>query len=109
MGRSPVLATSSVKAVRSEFSVSVPSATKSSPGIMRCASSADRVVNGDKLGAVGKGCLDLHLVDHFGHALHALLTGDDMGARLRHVRNRPAVTRALDHRIGDQGDRLGVV
>jgi hypothetical protein len=27
------------------------------------------MVNGDKFGAVGEGRLDLHVVNHFGHAL----------------------------------------
>ena len=43
---------------------------------------ADRVVDGDELGAVGKGRLDLDVVDHLGDALHHLIARQHMRARL---------------------------
>ena len=49
-----------------------PAAAMISPGIMR-RSSADRLVHGDELGAVGERRLDLDLGDHLGDALHHLV------------------------------------
>ncbi len=37
--------------------------------------SADRVMDGDQLGAVREGGFDLHLGDHLGDALHHLIAG----------------------------------
>ena len=67
------------------------------------------MVDGDQLGAVGKGRLDLDGFDHLRDAGHALVGGDDVGTRLHQVGDRSTVARALDHEIGDQGDGLGVV
>jgi hypothetical protein len=107
-GRSPVLATASVIAWRSAFSVISPSAIRYSPGIMRRCP-ADRLVRGDELGAVGEGRLDLDLVDHLGHSLHHLLAADDRGASRHQLGDAPAVARTLEHVVGDQRDRLRVV
>ena len=70
---------------------------------------ADRVVHGDQLGAVGKGRLDLDVVDHRGDAVHHLIGGDDMRARLHQLGDGASVARALDDEVGDQRHRLGVV
>ena len=48
-------------------------------------------MDGDKLGAVGKGRLDLHVMDHLGHPLHALRSGDDTRpASIRSATERPS-------------------
>ena len=57
---------------RPAFSSMSPSAVRISPGIMALPS-ADRLVDGDELGAVGEGRLDLDVVDHLGDALHDLV------------------------------------
>ena len=48
-------------------------------------------MHGHELGAVGKGGLDLDVVDHLGHPLHALGRSDDMGAGLHQIGDRAAV------------------
>jgi len=53
-------------------------------------------MDGDELGAVGKGRLDLDVVDHLGNAIHHLRAGDDMGASFHQLRHRFAVARAFD-------------
>src|SRR5690242_8167019 len=70
---------------------------------------ADRLVHGDELGAVGKGCLDLHLVDHLGDTVHYLRPREDMGGILHEIGHQCAVARALDHEVGDERDRLRMV
>ena len=67
------------------------------------------MVDGDELGPVGKGRLDLHGVDHRGDALHAVLDADDMGAGLHQVGDAAAVAGAFDDRRADVGDRFGVI
>ena len=66
-------------------------------------------MDGDELGAVGKGRLDLNVVDHRGDPIHHLVGGDDMRAGLHEFGDRASVARALDHEIGDQRDRLRMV
>ena len=72
----------------------------------RSVSSADRVVHGDQLGAVGKGRLDLNVVDHLGDAVHDLGARDHMGAGFHQVGDAAAVARAFQDEIGDQRHRL---
>ena len=69
----------------------------------------DRLVDGDELGAVGEGGLDLHIVDHLGDAVHHLIAGDHVGTGLHQVGDAAPVARALDDEIGDQCDRFGMV
>ena len=66
-------------------------------------------MHGDKLGAIGKGRLDLDVVDHLGDALHDLVAGDDVGAGFHEVGDGAAVARALDDEVGDQRDGFRVV
>src|SRR5438270_14061207 len=81
MGRSPVLATTTSAVSRSWLATMSPSASRYSPGITRrrlprpC--SADGLMNGHELGAVGKSALDLHLVDHLRHAFHDVGAPED--------------------------------
>mgnify|MGYP006271606773 CR=1 FL=1 len=69
--------------------------------------SADRVMHGHKLRAVGKGDFDLNIVNHLRHTVHTLLGGDDLRALLHQIGHGPAVACAFDDEIGDQRDRLG--
>ena len=78
-------------------------------GDERVVGAADRLMHGDELGAVGERRLDLDVVDHRRDAVHHLIGGDDMRARLHQLGDRAAVARALDDEIGDQRDRLGMV
>src|SRR4051812_20699126 len=94
--------------LRPLFSSSSPGAATISPGIM-AVPSADGSVDGDELGAVGEGRLDLYFLDHVGNALHDLLAAQHLGASLHEVGHRAAVTRAFDDVVGDQRDRLGMV
>jgi len=66
-------------------------------------------MNRHQFGAVRKGRLDLHVMDHLGDAFHALRAADDMSTSLHHIRNRAPVARTLNHRIRDQRNRFGVV
>ncbi len=54
---------------------------------------SDRVVDGDKLGTVGEGGLDLHGFDHFGDASHALIGAHHTCARLHRVGDAAHATR----------------
>src|SRR3989440_1375371 len=71
--------------------------------------SADRMVDGDQLGAVGEGALDLHLVDHLGDAFHHFITAEDRQARLHQLGDGAPVADALEDVGGDDGERLGMV
>ena len=66
-------------------------------------------MDGDELGAVGEGRLDLDLLDDVGDAFHHLLAPQHVGAGLHQVGDRAAVARAFDDEVGDQRDRLGMV
>lgn len=70
---------------------------------------SDRVVNGDKFGAVWKRSFDLHVMDHFSDPRHALRRSNDMCARLHQIRHGAPIARTFDHEIGDQRDGFGVV
>ena len=67
------------------------------------------MVNRDELGTVGKGRLDLDVVDHLRHALHHLGGVEDRGARLHQLGDRAPVAGALHDEIGNEGDGLRVV
>src|SRR5262245_29269207 len=71
--------------------------------------SANGRMDGDELGAVGEGRLDLDLLDDVGHAFHHLLAPQHMRAGLPQIGDRAAIARALDHEIGDQRHGLGMV
>src|ERR1700720_2628803 len=71
--------------------------------------STDRIMDGDELGAVGEGRLDLDLVDHVGDTVHQLLGVQNLGAVLHQVGDRAAVARALDDEIADQRHGFGIV
>src|SRR5829696_8971445 len=66
----------------------------------RCA--ADGVVHGDKLRPVREGCLDLHVVDHLGDAVHDLVGGQR--DRLRVVELDAALEPPARHH-GGHGDQ----
>ena len=66
-------------------------------------------MNGHKLCAVWERGLNLNVVDHFRNALHDVIAGDDMGARLHQVSNGSAIPRAFHDEIRDQGDGFWMV
>src|SRR5690606_290211 len=72
-------------------------------------SSYDRVVTGDELGAVGKGGLHLHRIEHLGDAVEHLRPRQHLTARRHQLTDGPAVPRPLHHVIGDERDRFGMV
>src|SRR5688572_18937975 len=67
------------------------------------------MVNGDQLGAIGKGGFHLDVVDHLGNALHDLVAGDERGAVAHEFGHGLAVAGTFENLGGDQGDDLGVV
>src|SRR6476646_3767176 len=71
--------------------------------------SADRVVHGDELGAVGEGRLDLDVVDHLGDAVHHLRSRQHMRALLHQLGDGFAVARAFQDEVGNQRHRLRVI
>ena len=71
--------------------------------------SANRVVQGDELGAIGEDRLDLHLMDELGHALHHLVLTQPGGAFLHQLRHALAVTGAFQHQKTEPGHCFGVV
>ena len=60
-------------------------AVMTSPGIIE---PSDRPVHGDQLGAVGEGRLDLHRVQHLGHAVHDVVAGEHRAAGATSARRR---------------------
>jgi len=66
-------------------------------------------MHGDELGAVGKSCLDLNVVDHLGDALHDLAATENACAVLHQLRDAAAVTCPFENEIGDEGHGFGVV
>ena len=66
-------------------------------------------MDGDQLGTVRKGGFDLNVMDHLGDAIHTLVDRNHMPSCLHQLGNRFAVTRSLDNKIGDQGNRLWMV
>ena len=75
----------------------------------RAMRSADRIMDCHKLCPVGKRRLDLHIMDHFGDAIHHLIGSDHMGTCFHQISNRATVPRTFNHKIGDQRDGLGMV
>ena len=70
---------------------------------------ADRMVDGDELGAVGKRRLHLDVVEHLRHALHDVVAGQHLAAADHQLGDGAAVAGAFEEVVGDQRDRLGVV
>src|ERR1700681_2085412 len=99
MGRSPVLATVMRRVSRPALSVSSPSIVMISPGIMALPS-ADRMMHGHQLGAVGKGRFDLHFADHLGDTFHDVAAIEQRGSIAHEFRHRTAVAGAFEDRGG---------
>src|SRR2546429_4027592 len=108
IGRSPVLVTVRSTVRRPWFAMMSPSPSRYSPGIT-VGLLANRMVNGDKLGAVGKGALDLHLLEHLRHSLHHAVAAEDVEACRHQVGDAPAVSNPLENLGGDQRQRFGIV
>ena len=66
-------------------------------------------MEGDELGAVGEGRLDLDLVEHLGDALHHVVGVEHLAAGRHELGDGAAVAGRLEHPDGEQRDRLGVV
>ena len=71
--------------------------------------SANWVVQGDELRAIGEDGFDLHLVHELGHAVHHLVLTQPGGALLHQLRHVLAVTRTFKHQKTEPGHRFGVV
>src|SRR4029453_505000 len=112
MGRSAVLVNISSTARRPWFATTSPSPSTYSPGITPASfaqSLANRMVNGDELGAVGERALDLNFLDHLRHAFHHVVATEDAEPRRHPLRHGPPVADALEDLRGDERERLGVV
>ncbi len=66
-------------------------------------------MNGDELCAIGKCGFDLNVVDHFGHTIHHLFTGDDVRACLHKIGNRAPIAGTFNDKIADQCDRFRMI
>src|SRR6476469_5900386 len=107
IGRSPLLATTSVNVARPSLMAMSPSSSRYSPGIM--GASGNRIVNGNELAAVREGGFDLDIGDHFGDAVHDVGPREDGGAIGHQLRHALAVARAFHDGGADQGHRFRVV
>src|SRR5436305_7626742 len=106
MGRSPVLVTLSVTDLRSAFSSISPPLMKYSPGIM-C--SPYRLMHGHEFRPVRERRLDLHVMDYFRNSIHHLRAREHLRAGLHQLGDSAAVACALEDKVGDQRDGLGVI
>src|SRR5262249_3270414 len=70
---------------------------------------ADRMVNGDELGAVGERAFDLNLLEHLRHAFHHVVASQDVEPRRHEVRHGPAVANPLEDLGRDQRQGFGIV
>ena len=66
-------------------------------------------MDGDELGAIGEGGFHLHFVDHFGDAVHHVITGEDFGAGGHQLGHGTAFAGALHDFGADQGHGFRVV
>src|SRR5579883_2372668 len=99
-GRSPVCLTSSVVTGRPALAWISSASSKYSPGrMLSLLSLADRIVDRHELGAIGEGCLDLHLVDHLRDALQDVGAGKDRRAEGHDLGHAFAIAGRL-HKIG---------
>jgi len=66
-------------------------------------------MDGDQLGAVWERSFYLNLTDHFGHAFHDRVGGQDGGAQAHDFGHGAAVANHFEDFRRDQRDRLGVI
>ena len=71
--------------------------------------SRDRVVDGDELGAVREGGLDLDVVQHLGHAVHDVVAAEHLATADHQLGDGAAVAGAFEQVVGDDRDRFGMV
>src|SRR5262250_2448489 len=118
IGRSPVLATVSSTVRRPWFATTSPSPSKYSPGITPPSFAqprwnweplANRMMDGDELGAVGERALDLNLFDHLRHSLHHVVATEDAEPGLHQLRHAPPVANALEDLRGDERERFRMI
>ena len=70
---------------------------------------ANRLVEGDQLGAIRERCLDLDLVDQLGDAVHHVVAGQHAAAGVHEIDDGATVASGLVHPRGQDGDGLGIV
>src|SRR5262249_34341292 len=105
-GRSPVLATSSLRVGRPAL-ISIGShASKYSPGIM---ASPYRLMDGHELRAVRKRAFYLDLADHLAHSLHHRIEREDRRADARDLSGRLAIADELEKLGGDERNRFRMI
>ena len=67
------------------------------------------MVQCDELGSVGKGRLDLNLLQQFGHTFHDVVSSEHRAPVLHQVYYAAAVSRCFEDPRRQDGDRLGVI
>lgn len=72
-------------------------------------SSPNRMMNGNELRSVWESGLDLHLVNHFGDAIHDIAAAQQGGTKAHELRDAFAVAGAFEDLEGNDGDRLWIV
>src|SRR5262245_35906263 len=108
MGRSPVFVTVSSTVRRPSFATISPSPSTYSPGVT-LVSSANGVMNGDELSAVGKRPFDLNFFEHLRHALHHVVAAEHGEPGFHQLGHTPAVADALEDLGRDERERLRVI
>ena len=96
---------------RPALSSIVPGSGINSPGIRDAMvlSSADGIVQGHELGAVGKDCFDLNLIHQLWHAFHHLIALQPGGALLHQLSHTLPVAGAFQHQEAQPCHGLGMI
>lgn len=66
-------------------------------------------MNGNEFRAIGKGCLDLHLLSHFGDAFHYVVSLQNRGAVAHKISHAASVAGAFKNFISKDGNAFRVV
>ena len=69
----------------------------------------DRLVNGNKLCSVGKCSFKLYLAEHFGNAVHNIITGEELSADAHKLGNGLSVTGKLKKLRGYVCHSFGII
>src|SRR5260221_5196688 len=69
----------------------------------------NRVMHGHELGAVGESAFDLHVINHFGHAGHDLVTTKQLTAEIHQLSHAFAVADEFQQYGGDKRDGFGMI
>ena len=89
----------------------MPGSGINSPGIRDAMvlSSADGIVQGHELGAVGKDCFDLNLIHQLWHAFHYLVALQPGGSLLHQLSHTLPVAGAFQHQEAQPCHGLGMI